>query len=156
MPTGGIITGTNTANNTHSPGHDARCMVLVYDYIVLASIQGTFSHEKTDRAPGLAQQWKLPAVLFAEGDGGQPGDTEKRGVGGLDCPIFIRFTCLSELVPAVGIVSGRCFAGNAALPGCADIIIATRDAIVDMGGLATIEGGGLGVYAPEGVGPVNM
>jgi acetyl-CoA carboxylase carboxyltransferase component len=95
-------------------------------------------------------------VLFAEGGGGRPGDTEKRGVSGLDCPTFIHFARLSGLVPTVGIVSGRCFAGNAALLGCADVIIATRDATIGMGGPAMIEGGGLGVYAPEEVGPVSM
>ena len=131
-------------------------MVLAYDYTVLAGTQGTFNHKKTDRALELAQQWKLPVVLFAEGGGGRPGDTEKRGVSGLDCPTFIHFARLSGLVPTVGIVSGRCFAGNAALLGCADVIIATRDATIGMGGPAMIEGGGLGVYAPEEVGPVSM
>lgn len=155
-PADGIITGIGTVNGTHFPDHDARCMVLAYDYTVLAGTQGTFNHKKTDRALELAQQWKLPVVLFAEGGGGRPGDTEKRGVSGLDCPTFIHFARLSGLVPTVGIVSGRCFAGNAALLGCADVIIATRDATIGMGGPAMIEGGGLGVYAPEEVGPVNV
>ncbi|KHK56257.1 carbamoyl-phosphate synthase large subunit [Ralstonia sp. A12] len=155
-PADGIITGIGTVNGAHFPDQDARCMVLAYDYTVLAGTQGTFNHKKTDRALELAQQWKLPVVLFAEGGGGRPGDTEKRGVSGLDCPTFIHFARLSGLVPTVGIVSGRCFAGNAALLGCADVIIATRDATIGMGGPAMIEGGGLGVYAPEEVGPVSM
>ncbi|ANA32503.1 Acetyl-coenzyme A carboxylase carboxyl transferase subunit alpha [Ralstonia mannitolilytica] len=155
-PADGIITGIGTVNGAHFPDQDARCMVLAYDYTVLAGTQGTFNHKKTDRALDLAQQWKLPVVLFAEGGGGRPGDTEKRGVSGLDCPTFIHFARLSGLVPTVGIVSGRCFAGNAALLGCADVIIATRDATIGMGGPAMIEGGGLGVYAPEEVGPVSV
>lgn len=155
-PADGIITGIGTVNAEHFADQDARCMVLAYDYTVLAGTQGTFNHKKTDRALELAQQWKLPVVLFAEGGGGRPGDTEKRGVSGLDCPTFIHFARLSGLVPTVGIVSGRCFAGNAALLGCADVIIATRDATIGMGGPAMIEGGGLGVYAPEEVGPVSM
>ena len=155
-PADGIITGIGAVNGAHFPDQDARCMVLAYDYTVLAGTQGTFNHKKTDRALELAQQWKLPVVLFAEGGGGRPGDTEKRGVSGLDCPTFIHFARLSGLVPTVGIVSGRCFAGNAALLGCADVIIATRDATIGMGGPAMIEGGGLGVYAPEEVGPVSM
>jgi acetyl/propionyl-CoA carboxylase alpha subunit len=155
-PADGIITGIGTVNGAHFPDQDARCMVLAYDYTVLAGTQGTFNHKKTDRALDVAQRWKLPVVLFAEGGGGRPGDTEKRGVSGLDCPTFIHFARLSGLVPTVGIVSGRCFAGNAALLGCADVIIATRDATIGMGGPAMIEGGGLGVYAPEEVGPVSV
>ncbi len=155
-PADGIITGIGTVNAEHFGEQDARCMVLAYDYTVLAGTQGTFNHKKTDRALELAQQWQLPVVLFAEGGGGRPGDTEKQGVSGLNCPTFIRFARLSGLVPTVGIVSGRCFAGNAALLGCADVIIATRNATIGMGGPAMIEGGGLGVYAPEEVGPVNV
>ncbi|HJV96155.1 MAG TPA: carboxyl transferase domain-containing protein, partial [Albitalea sp.] len=155
-PADGIITGIGTVNAEHFADQNSRCMVLAYDYTVLAGTQGTFNHKKTDRALELAQQWKLPVVLFAEGGGGRPGDTEKRGVSGLDCPTFIHFARLSGLVPTVGIVSGRCFAGNAALLGCADVIIATRDATIGMGGPAMIEGGGLGVYAPEEVGPVSV
>ena len=155
-PADGIITGIGTVNAAHFGDHDARCMVLAYDYTVLAGTQGTFNHKKTDRALELAQQWKLPVVLFAEGGGGRPGDTETQGVTGLDCPTFIHFARLSGLVPTVGIVSGRCFAGNAALLGCADVIIATRNATIGMGGPAMIEGGGLGVYAPEEVGPVDV
>ncbi|WP_439890529.1 carboxyl transferase domain-containing protein [Ralstonia sp. 25C] len=155
-PADGIITGIGTVNAAHFGDQDARCMVLAYDYTVLAGTQGTFNHKKTDRALELAQKWKLPVVLFAEGGGGRPGDTETLGVSGLDCPTFIHFARLSGLVPTVGIVSGRCFAGNAALLGCADVIIATRGATIGMGGPAMIEGGGLGVYAPEEVGPVNV
>ena len=155
-PADGIITGIGTVNAEHFGEQDARCMVLAYDYTVLAGTQGTFNHKKTDRALELAQQWQLPVVLFAEGGGGRPGDTETQGVSGLDCPTFIHFARLSGWVPTVGIVSGRCFAGNAALLGCADVIIATRNATIGMGGPAMIEGGGLGVYAPEEVGPVNV
>jgi acetyl/propionyl-CoA carboxylase alpha subunit/acetyl-CoA carboxylase beta subunit len=155
-PADGIVTGIGTVNGAHFPDQDARCMVLAYDYTVLAGTQGTFSHKKTDRMLTLAQQWQLPVVLFAEGGGGRPGDTDKPGVAGLDCTTFIQFARLSGLVPLVGIVSGRCFAGNAALLGCADVIIATRNATIGMGGPAMIEGGGLGVYAPEEVGPVGM
>jgi acetyl-CoA carboxylase carboxyltransferase component len=53
----------------------------------------------------------------------------------------------------VGIASGRCFAGNAALLGCCDVVIATPDATIGMGGPAMIEGGGLGSFTPEEVGP---
>ncbi|CAG2130724.1 Acetyl-coenzyme A carboxylase carboxyl transferase subunit alpha [Cupriavidus yeoncheonensis] len=155
-PADGIVTGIGTVNAAQLPGADARCMVLAYDYTVLAGTQGYYGHKKLDRMLALARQWQLPVVLFAEGGGGRPGDTDMPVVAGLDCSSFIQFARLSGQVPLVGIVHGRCFAGNAALLGCADVIIATRGATIGMGGPAMIEGGGLGVYAPEEVGPVGV
>jgi acetyl-CoA carboxylase carboxyltransferase component len=114
------------------------------------------NHKKTDRMLGLAAQWRLPLVLFAEGGGGRPGDTDFVGVAGLDCHTFVGMARLSGLVPTVGIVSGRCFAGNAALLGCCDVIIATANASIGMAGPAMIEGGGLGSFKPEQVGPVSV
>jgi acetyl-CoA carboxylase carboxyltransferase component len=131
-------------------------MVLGYDYTVFAGTQGFMNHKKTDRLLQVAQRWKLPLVLFAEGGGGRPGDTDHVGVAGLDVLTFRNFAQLSALAPLVGIVSGRCFAGNAALLGCCDVIIATQNATIGMGGPAMIEGGGLGVFTPEEVGPVSM
>ncbi|MES2008525.1 MAG: carboxyl transferase domain-containing protein [Pseudomonadota bacterium] len=155
-PADGIVTGIGTVNAERFPATDARCMVLAYDYTVLAGTQGFYGHKKLDRMLALARQWRLPVVLFAEGGGGRPGDTDTPVVAGLDCTSFIQFARLSGQVPLVGIVSGRCFAGNAALLGCADVIIATRNATIGMGGPAMIEGGGLGVFAPEEVGPVSV
>ncbi|WP_420996507.1 carboxyl transferase domain-containing protein [Cupriavidus sp. 30B13] len=155
-PADGIVTGIGTVNAARFPGGDARCMVLAYDYTVLAGTQGFYGHKKLDRMLALARRWRLPVVLFAEGGGGRPGDTDMPVVAGLDCASFIQFARLSGQVPLVGIVSGRCFAGNAALLGCADVIIATRDATIGMGGPAMIEGGGLGVFAPEEVGPASV
>ncbi len=132
------------------------CAVLAYDYSVLAGTQGTRNHRKTDRLLELARARRLPVVLFAEGGGGRPGDTESDGLFHLDVPTFHTFASLSGLVPRIGIVSGRCFAGNAALLGCCDVIVATPDATVGMGGPAMIEGGGLGVFSPEEVGPVDV
>jgi len=155
-PADGIVTGIGTVNAGATSGADARCMVLAYDYTVLAGTQGFYGHKKLDRMLALARQWRMPVVLFAEGGGGRPGDTDMPVVAGLDCTSFIQFARLSGQVPLVGIVHGRCFAGNAALLGCADVIIATRSATIGMGGPAMIEGGGLGVYAPEEVGPVSV
>ncbi|WP_042887336.1 acetyl-CoA carboxylase family protein [Cupriavidus necator] len=155
-PADGIVTGIGTVNAARFPGEDTRCMVLAYDYTVLAGTQGFYGHKKLDRMLALARQWQVPVVLFAEGGGGRPGDTDMPVVAGLDCTSFIQFARLSGQVPLVGIVSGRCFAGNAALLGCADVIIATRSATIGMGGPAMIEGGGLGVYAPEEVGPISV
>ncbi|RYY54107.1 MAG: biotin carboxylase, partial [Comamonadaceae bacterium] len=50
-------------------------------------------------------------------------------------------------------MAGRCFAGNAALLGCCDVVIATRGSNIGMGGPAMVEGGGLGVFKPEDIGP---
>ena len=150
------MAGIGTVNADRFGAQRARCMVLAYDYTVLAGTQGVFSHKKLDRMLALAREWSLPVVLYAEGGGGRPGDTDWVGVAGLDTPSFLQFARLSGQVPRVGVVSGRCFAGNAALLGCADVIIATRDASIGMGGPAMIEGGGLGRHAPEAVGPVSV
>lgn len=155
-PADGLVAGIGSINGQLFSDDKARCMVLGYDYTVFAGTQGTMNHKKTDRLLQLAQQWKLPLVLFAEGGGGRPGDTDRVGVAGLDVMTFIDFARLSGQAPLVGIVSGRCFAGNAALLGCCDVIIATQNATIGMGGPAMIEGGGLGVYTPEEVGPVSM
>ena len=155
-PADGLVAGIGKVNGAMFSDERARCMVLGYDYTVLAGTQGVMNHKKTDRLLRLAHQWKLPIILFAEGGGGRPGDTDWPGVAGLDNTTFLNFARLSGLVPLVGINSGRCFAGNAALLGCCDVIIAAQDATIGMGGPAMIEGGGLGVFAPEEVGPVSM
>ena len=155
-PADGLVTGIGNVNGALFPAEQSRCMVLAYDYTVFAGTQGYMNHKKMDRLLSLARQWQLPLFLFAEGGGGRPGDTDWPGVAGLDNSTFIGFARLSGLVPLVGIVSGRCFAGNAALLGCCDVIIATENATIGMGGPAMIEGGGLGVFAPEEVGPVSM
>src|SRR5262249_21915907 len=113
------------------------------------------NHAKTDRLLQVAKANRLPVVLFAEGGGGRPGDTEGTGDAG-SSPTFGRFAELSGLVPTVGIASGRCFAGNASLLGCCDAVIATANANIGMGGPAMVEGGGLGVFAPEQIGPVGV
>ena len=129
---------------------------MSYDYTVLAGTQGLQNHRKKDRLFELAERQRLPVVLFAEGGGGRPGDTDGLGVSGLDCMAFHLFGRLSGLVPLIGIASGRCFAGNAALLGCCDVVIATVGTNIGMGGPAMVEGGGLGVFAPEAIGPMEV
>ena len=133
-----------------------RCVAMSYDYTVLAGTQGMRGHQKKDRLFELAERRRLPVVLFAEGGGGRPGDVDVPIVAGLDCRAFNLFARLSGLVPLVGIASGNCFAGNAALLGCCDVVIATEDSSIGMGGPAMIEGGGLGVYEPAEVGPIDV
>ena len=148
-PADGLITGTGTVAGQP-------CAVMAYDYTVLAGTQGVWNHAKADRLLELAQAQHLPLVLFAEGGGGRPGDVDWHGIAGLDCPTFARLAGLSGQVPLVGIVAGRCFAGNAALLGCCDLVIAVEGASIGLGGPAMIEGGGLGVVAPDDIGPVDV
>jgi acetyl-CoA carboxylase carboxyltransferase component len=155
-PADGLVAGIGTVNGDLFDADAARTIVLAYDYTVLAGTQGMQNHRKKDRMFELAQQWRLPVVFFTEGGGGRPGDTDGTGVAGLDCLAFHYWGGLSGLVPLVGINSGRCFAGNAALLGCCDVVIATRNSNIGMGGPAMIEGGGLGVFRPEEVGPIDV
>ncbi|HET6810726.1 MAG TPA: carboxyl transferase domain-containing protein [Acidimicrobiales bacterium] len=155
-PADGLVAGTATVNAELFGADRSRCVVVAYDYTVLAGTQGLQNHRKKDRMFELAAEWRAPVVVFTEGGGGRPGDTDGSGVSGLDCMAFNLFGRLSGLVPLVGINSGRCFAGNAALLGCCDVVIATRGSNIGMGGPAMIEGGGLGVFRPEDVGPMSV
>src|SRR4051812_34850279 len=148
-PADGLVGGVGDVDG-------APTVVMSYDYTVLAGTQGMRNHLKKDRLFEIAERRKLPVVLFAEGGGGRPGDVDMPMVAGLDCRAFHLFGRLSGLVPLVGITSGYCFAGNAALLGCCDVVIATEDSSIGMGGPAMIEGGGLGVFAPEEVGPIDV
>jgi acetyl-CoA carboxylase carboxyltransferase component len=151
-PADGLVAGVGTVNGDTATDR-ARCVVMAYDATVLAGTQGMRNHQKTDRMLQVALAEDLPLVLLAEGGGGRPGDTDTAQVAGLDLHTFAAHARLSGQVPMIGIASGRCFAGNAALLGCCDVVIATADSTIGMGGPAMIEGGGLGVFAPEEVGP---
>ncbi|NPC58671.1 biotin carboxylase [Caenimonas sp. S4] len=155
-PADGMIAGIGTVNAQAFGPEKSRCVVMAYDYTVLAGTQGMRNHHKKDRMLGLAHQLKLPVVLFAEGGGGRPGDVDMPIVAGLNNHTFSQFAALSGKVPVVGIVHGRCFAGNAALLGCCDVIIATRASNIGMSGPAMIEGGGLGSFKPEQIGPSEV
>lgn len=153
-PADGMIAGIGRVNGKDFSAERAQCAVMSYDYTVLAGTQGTMNHLKKDRLIEIAERSRLPVVFFTEGGGGRPGDTDGTGVAGLDCLAFWYFGRLSGQVPVVGITSGYCFAGNAALLGTCDVVIATEGSNIGMGGPAMIEGGGLGVYRPEEVGPL--
>ena len=152
----GMVCGLGQVNGHLFGPERARAMLMSYDYMVLAGTQGIKNHAKKDRLFEVAEQFRLPTVLFAEGGGGRPGDTDGSGVAGLDCWAFTYFARLSGLVPIVGITTGRCFAGNAVLLACCDLIIATEDSNIGIGGPAMIEGGGLGIFKPEEVGPMSV
>ncbi len=148
-PADGLVAGIGAVNGRE-------VAVMAYDYTVLAGTQGYQNHRKKDRLIELAERLRLPVVFFTEGGGGRPGDTDAPGVSGLDTMAFHLFAKLSGLVPLVGITSGRCFAGNAAILGCCDVVIATAGSNIGMGGPAMIEGGGLGVFEPEEIGQMDV
>jgi len=153
-PADGLITGLAKINSKLFGTERTNCAVVAYDYTVLAGTQGFINHRKKDRIFEVAKRNMTPVVLFAEGGGGRPGDTDAPGVAGLDVMSFASFAQLSGLVPLVGIASGYCFAGNAALLGCCDVVIATENSNIGMAGPAMIEGGGLGVVKPTDIGPI--
>src|SRR4051794_38175897 len=132
------------------------CAVLAYDYTVMAGTQGMMGHAKKDRLFELIERLRLPVVFFAEGGGGRPGDTDVPAVSWLHTRAFAFWAKLAGKVPRIAIVKGRCFAGNAVIAGCSDLIIATADASLGMGGPAMIAGGGLGEVGPDEVGPMSM
>jgi acetyl/propionyl-CoA carboxylase alpha subunit len=156
-PADGMITGIGSINGELFGEAGSRCAVLAYDYTVLAGTQGLMNHKKTDRMLEMAERQKLPVIFFAEGGGGRPGDTDDATkVAGLDVPSFLQYARLSGLAPRIAVVSGRCFAGNAVMAGASDLMIATENACIGMAGPAMIEGGGLGKFKPEEVGPVSV
>ncbi|GAA5063758.1 carboxyl transferase domain-containing protein [Nocardia callitridis] len=149
-PADGVVTAFGTVGGR-------RTAALAYDYTVLAGTQGLQGHKKAERMFELAGRRGTPVVVFAEGGGGRPGDTDDMSrATRMDLGTFVAFGRLNGVVPTVGIASGRCFAGNAALVGLCDLVIATRDATVGLGGPAMVEGGGLGSFAPEDIGPVSV
>ena len=154
-PADGLIAGTARVNGELF-GEAAACAVLSYDYTVLAGTQGALGHRKKDRLFELIERLRLPTVFFAEGGGGRPGDTDYPVVSALDTRAFALWAKLSGLVPRIAVVAGRCFAGNAVIAGCADLIVATEGSSLGMGGPALIAGGGLGEVDPDEVGPLDM
>ncbi|RAV08215.1 biotin carboxylase [Mycolicibacterium sp. GF69] len=155
-PADGLVAGTARVNGAHFGDERSACAVLSYDYTVLAGTQGALGHRKKDRLFELIERMRLPAVFFAEGGGGRPGDTDIPVVSALDARAFKLWAALSGVVPRIAVVNGRCFAGNAVIAGCSDLIVATQGTSIGMGGPAMIAGGGLGDVPPDEVGPISM
>lgn len=156
-PADGLVAGIGAVNGECFDEARNKCVILSYDYTVLAGTQGFFNHKKTDRMIQIAKQSQCPVVFFVEGGGGRPGDVDLDLIttGGLDLMTFAEYARLSGKVPRIAIVSGYCFAGNAAIAGCSDVIIATENTSLGMGGPAMIEGGGLGRFHPKEIGPAQ-
>lgn len=155
-PGDGVVAGTASVNGDQFPDEKSRVAIVHYDYTVLAGTQGRRNHYKQDRMFHLCERYKLPIIMFSEGGGGRPGEDDDGPRVAFDTPTFTQFSKLSGLVPMVGVNNGRCFAGNTALLACCDVIIATESSTIAMGGPAMIEGGGLGIYTPEEVGPMSF
>lgn len=157
-PADGMIAGFGTVNANEFGEDAARCAVLAYDYTVLAGTQGHNNHKKKDRLFELAKKWETPVVFFTEGGGGRPGDvdTDDLFMSWLDIKTFATWPQLSGIAPRIAVNAGRCFAGNAVIFGCADITIATRNSNIGLAGPAMIEGGGLGKFTPEDIGPIDV
>ena len=155
-PADGMLAGTARVNGELFGTERAACAVLSYDYTVLAGTQGALGHRKKDRLFELIERMRLPTVFYAEGGGGRPGDTDYPVVSALDTRAFALWAKLAGLVPRIAVVAGRCFAGNAVIAGCSDLIVATENVSLGMGGPAMIEGGGLGKVEPDAIGPVEM
>ncbi|MFQ5380318.1 MAG: carboxyl transferase domain-containing protein, partial [Dehalococcoidia bacterium] len=155
-PADGLVAGMCSINGDLFDDEHSRAAVISYDYTVLAGTQGGRNHYKQDRMFDLCNRFRLPLVFFTEGGGGRPGD-DRTGPGvAFDTYTFTQFSKLSGLIPLVGVSNGRCFAGNTALLACCDVIIATEGSTIAMGGPAMIEGGGVGIYTPEEVGPMSF
>jgi acetyl-CoA carboxylase carboxyltransferase component len=153
----GVITGTCTINAATVGSRRARAAIIVNDYSVLAGTQGFFHHKKLDRICELAEELALPVVMYTEGGGGRPGDTDvTTQIAGLNIDSFSTWAGLSGKVVRIAVNNGYCFAGNAALFGCADFTIATRNSWIGMAGPAMIEGGGLGKFAATEIGPIDV
>jgi acetyl-CoA carboxylase carboxyltransferase component len=157
-PADGLIGGIGEINGSHFEPSQAKCLVMSYDYTVLAGTQGAMNHKKTDRLLEIAKKSSLPIVFFLEGGGGRPGDVDYYpiSIGGLNLTTFAQYAKLSGKVPRVAIVNGYSFAGNAAFAGCSDVIIATKKSSIGMSGPAMIEGGGMGTFHPNEIGPPNV
>lgn len=128
--------------------------VMAYDYAVHAGTQSYTNHRKTDRIYALAEAQRWPVVSWLEGGGARPHDMIASTRG--DTRTFVNFARLSGLVPTIGIVAGRCFAGNANLAGMCDVLIATENAVIGMAGPALVQQALGYTPTPEEIGPIDV
>ena len=157
-PADGLICGVGTVNAELFDNSTASTAIISYDETVWAGTQGGRGHEKTDRMVETAHRLLTPLIFIAEGAGGRSGDSDwaYTRVAARNVRTFERLAELSGKVPMVSITAGRCFAGNASMLGMCDIIVATEGSNIAMGGPAVIEGGGLGLFLPEELGPMSQ
>ncbi|MBM3139483.1 MAG: biotin/lipoyl-binding protein [Chloroflexi bacterium] len=161
-PADGLVAGIGSVNGDLFDEKRARTMFISYDDTVYAGTQGGRGHDKTDRMVELADELSLPLIFHAEGAGARSGSAPPEaaqdapsGRGHPATRTFERMAQLSGKVPMIGVTAGWCYAGNASILGLTDLIIATEDSLIAMGAPATIEGGGMGIYLPEEIGPTS-
>ncbi len=145
----GLITGTGQVAGQS-------CAILAYDYTVYAGTQSLINHKKHDRIFEVTEKLRLPIVCWLEGGGARPHDLNAGSGLGLDLTTFMAFARLSGQAPLVGIVTGRCFAGNANLAGMCDVLIATPKANIGMAGPPLVEAALGEIFTPEDIGPVEV
>ncbi|MCY4094493.1 MAG: ATP-grasp domain-containing protein [Gammaproteobacteria bacterium] len=147
---GGTIIGFGSVN-ADLVGEDQSRVALVYSNNEFASY--THGHYRQEQVHELAHDWRVPIVLFSEGEGQPVGGF---GGVGMDASVFTEFARLSGLVPLVGVNLGDCFAGNAALLACCDVIIATKNSTIGMTGPGVVEASGIGNHSTSDLGSMSF
>lgn len=158
-PGDGVVVGFGEVNGALFDRECAQALVVAFDETVLAGTMGEMAREKLKHALEVARRAARPVVLFAEGGGGRAGDTDLRvAVTGwtMDVSSYHQLSVMSGLAPLVGIAHGRTFAANAGMLACCDVIIATESSNIGVGGPSMIEGGRLGTFTPEEIGPASV
>lgn len=127
--------------------------VVFYDYTVHGGSQSYMNHSKISRIFALAARLKLPVVSWLDGGGARPQD----GAPGrrLAPETFVLFAQLSGLVPTVGVVPQRAFAGHANLAGMCDCLIAVEGSAIGIGGPPLVAAATGTRLTPEEIGPVE-
>ena len=128
--------------------------LVIYDYTVYAGTQSAVNHAKMTRMFEHSERHRLPVICWLDGGGARPHDMRVEGRG--SSATFVVFARLSGLVPTIGILPGRAFAGHANLAGMCDVLIATRDSSMGMAGPPLVEAA-LGLkLTPEEIGPAAV
>ena len=154
---GGAIIGFGSVNGELFGEEGSRVALIYNDYDVTTRTNGA-GHYKQEPIHELVKDFKVPLVLFSEGEG-KPFIARKgfpTGVG-MDEQLFSEFAKLSGLVPLVGITTGHSFGANATMLACCDVIIATRNAAVGMGGGPSVVAAvGMGEHSAEDIGSMSF
>lgn len=147
-PADGIVTGLARVR-------DRPIVVASYDYTVLAGSQGNVNNTKLARILLIAEESRLPVVIFSEGAGHRVQEATLHTRGGGEA-IFPALARLSGRVPTVCGVPGRAFAGNAIIAGLCDFVAGTRDAVIGMAGPPLVEAALGERLTPEEIGAIGI
>ena len=147
---GGTVMGFGSVNTDLVGEERARVAVVHSNYPAATYSHG---HYRQEQVHELVHDWRVPLVLFSEGEGRPHGDV---GGVGMDASVFTDFAKLSGLVPLIGVNLGDCFAGNAALLACCDVIIATENSTIGMNGPAVVDATGMGTHTARDLGSMSF